>query len=173
MISINTIKSKGNNENEWGISLGWWNPRLPQYDTDYRKLYVDTIYKITSKEDNTRPFVFSSPSNGLETIKENYISKNPGDGRYGDMHYYNDGEHLWDWHKMPNSRFVSEYGFESFPSLQAFADVLNDSDLTYPTSPAIEHRQRHGGGTQRIQTQICKKTVLLLKLKIYCNLYYI
>jgi hypothetical protein len=32
---------------------------------------------------NNRPFVTSSPSNGLETITENYIAKDPQNPLYG------------------------------------------------------------------------------------------
>ena len=52
---------------------------------DYRKLYVDTVMNAVKEVDkgNNRPFVTSSPSNGLETITENYIAQNPQDPLYG------------------------------------------------------------------------------------------
>lgn len=52
---------------------------------DYRKLYVDTIMNAVHEVDrgNNRPFVTSSPSNGIETIAENYIAKDPQDPLYG------------------------------------------------------------------------------------------
>lgn len=31
----------------------------------------------------SRPFVSSSPSNGIETVQENYVAKNPDDPLYG------------------------------------------------------------------------------------------
>lgn len=51
---------------------------------DYRKLYVDNIRTTCLKYDNTRSFVVSSPSNGLQSENENYFAKNPGDDHYGD-----------------------------------------------------------------------------------------
>ncbi len=52
---------------------------------DYRKLYVDTIWNAVKQVDmgTNRPFVTSSPSNGIETIAENYIANNPQDPLYG------------------------------------------------------------------------------------------
>ena len=52
---------------------------------DYRKLYVDTIMKAVQEVDkgSNRPFITSSPSNGLETIAEQYIAENPQDPLHG------------------------------------------------------------------------------------------
>ena len=54
------------------------------YYDDYIKLYIDTIRPIVLKEDTTRPFVSSSPSNGVQTEKEGWVAKNPTDVHYGD-----------------------------------------------------------------------------------------
>ena len=52
---------------------------------DYRKLYVNTVMNAVQEVDKgtNRPFVTSSPTNGLESINENYIAKNPQDPLYG------------------------------------------------------------------------------------------
>jgi beta-mannosidase len=52
---------------------------------DYRKLYVDTVMSAVKQVDKgtNRPFVTSSPSNGLESVSENYIATNPQDPLYG------------------------------------------------------------------------------------------
>ncbi|CAF4305853.1 unnamed protein product [Rotaria sordida] len=65
---------------------------------DYRKLYVDAIIDAVKQIDkgNNRPFVTSSPSNGLETIIENYIAKDPQDPLYGDVHFYEYQDDSWD-----------------------------------------------------------------------------
>ncbi len=111
--------------------------------------------KLLLEEDTTRPFVGSSPSNGLQTEKENWISKNPSDSRYGDVHFYNYKSPLWNWKLYTNSRFVSEYGFQSYPSLETLSQVIKEDDLIFPISNAIEHRQHHGGGTSEIENEIC------------------
>jgi len=80
----------GNNENEQAIAQNWYHipeEAIPKAKDDYRKLYVSTVMKALKEIDkgNNRPFVTSSPSNGLETISENYVAKNPQDTVYGNL----------------------------------------------------------------------------------------
>ena len=79
----------GNNENEGAIAQNWYDipvDKMPKAKDDYRKLYVDTVMKAVEEVDkgNNRPFVTSSPSNGLESVKEDYIAKDPNDSLYGE-----------------------------------------------------------------------------------------
>lgn len=55
-----------------------------QYKADYVTLYVDTIRPKTLEIDDTRPFVVSSPSNGIESEEEGYIAAHPYSNLYGD-----------------------------------------------------------------------------------------
>ena len=54
------------------------------YRRDYVKLYVDTIRPIVQRQDPHRPFVVSSPSNGLRSEEEGHIAQNPYSDLYGD-----------------------------------------------------------------------------------------
>ncbi|XP_054162255.1 beta-mannosidase-like [Oppia nitens] len=101
--------------------------------------------------DNVRPFVSSSPSNGLQAIKENYTSGSPNDYRYGDIHFYDYNSPLWDWKVFPSSKFVSEYGFQSYPSLETLSQAFSANDFTYPLSKAVERRQRNVFGKESIE----------------------
>jgi hypothetical protein len=82
----------GNNENEAAISQNWWGIPPEQIEAakdDYRKLYIDTVMAAVTFIDRTgsRPFVSSSPSNGIESVRERYIAQNPQDPLYGkDLH---------------------------------------------------------------------------------------
>lgn len=78
----------GNNENELAVAQNWYRvptEKLPKIKDDYRKLYVDTIMNSVKEVDkgNNRPFITSSPTNGLESISEDYIATNPQDPLYG------------------------------------------------------------------------------------------
>ena len=78
----------GNNENEGAIAQNWYGipaEKMPKVKDDYRKLYVGTVMSAVQEVDkgNNRPFVTSSPSNGLESVKENYIANDPNDPLYG------------------------------------------------------------------------------------------
>ena len=52
-------------------------------------LYVDTVKAALEEVDtgHNRPFVTSSPSNGKESVEENYIAQNPQDPLYGRMNH--------------------------------------------------------------------------------------
>jgi hypothetical protein len=52
---------------------------------DYRKLYIGTVLATIKELDpnGSRPFVASSPSNGIESVQENYTAKNPDDPVFG------------------------------------------------------------------------------------------
>jgi len=80
----------GNNENEAAVAQNWFDipkEKLPKIQDDYRKLYVDTVMNAVKEVDkgNNRPFITSSPTNGLESIRENYIAINPEDPLYGKL----------------------------------------------------------------------------------------
>jgi len=72
-----------NNENEAALSTNWYNTSSDTeiYEKDYRSLYIDVIKEVVESHDPeiSRPFLSSSPTNGLETIRENWIAKNPYD----------------------------------------------------------------------------------------------
>jgi len=78
----------GNNENEAAVAQNWYRvpaDRMPKVKDDYRKLYVSTVMRAVQEVDkgNNRPFITSSPTNGLESIHENFIAANPQDPLYG------------------------------------------------------------------------------------------
>ncbi|CAK9253539.1 unnamed protein product, partial [Sphagnum jensenii] len=147
----------GNNENEAALMSPWYGEvkgHEDKYKKDYVELYINHVRKQLIQEDTTRPFVGSSPSNGLETEKENWTAKNPSEWRFGDVHFYDYSGNLWDWNTFPSPKFASEYGFQSYPSLETLSQVIKESDLTYPISKALDHHQHHGGGTAAIEKQI-------------------
>ncbi len=78
----------GNCENEVAIAQNWYGvpaDQMPKVKDDYRKLNLDVIMRAVQEVDkgNNRPFVVSTPSNGLESISENYTASNPQDPLYG------------------------------------------------------------------------------------------
>ncbi|CAF1008522.1 unnamed protein product [Rotaria sordida] len=136
----------GNNENEAAVAQNWYSvpvEKMNKTKDDYRKLYVDTIMNAVKQVDkgNNRPFVTSSPSNGLETIVENYIAKDPQDPLYGDVHFYGYQDDSWDPTTYPITRFLSETGIQSLPSLDTWYETtMNSSDLNFNSS-FILHRE--------------------------------
>uniref|UniRef100_K1QL24 beta-mannosidase n=1 Tax=Magallana gigas TaxID=29159 RepID=K1QL24_MAGGI len=79
----------GNNENEKALRQSWYNTdvNFTLYYKDYVTLYHDTIQPIVQSEDSTHPFIMSSPSNGIESLQEGFVAKEPWSELYGDSMY--------------------------------------------------------------------------------------
>nr|XP_016932331.1 beta-mannosidase isoform X1 [Drosophila suzukii] len=133
-----------NNENEAALVQNWYGTLFERdrFESDYRELYLANVIhelKLVSHRSRPQPLV-SSPSNGKASEKENYISSNPQDNHNGDVHFYDYTKDGWDPEIYPRPRFVSEYGFQSFPGTYAWQRSKNgDDDLL----ALIRHRQHH------------------------------
>lgn len=167
----------GNNENEAALATNWYNTssKFELYRRDYIMLYVDTIGKVVAGLDSTRPFLTSSPTNGYESTQEDWVAKNPYDTHYGDTHYYNYDIDCMDWKKFPKTRFASEYGYQSFSSVQTMLAVSVPTDLTW-NSTFILQRNHHSDGNNQILRQILKHfniSVAESGEKYFANLVYL
>ncbi|MDR3276722.1 MAG: hypothetical protein LBT11_05880 [Treponema sp.] len=131
----------GNNENEVFGRL--WKRNKGLYSSNTR-FYYRTLPSWLEELDTERPYWPGSPSSGAEDRK-------PNDLRYGDSH-------LWQvWHglqpieafrKMP-TRFCSEFGLESFPSMRAVRSYTNQAEPKI-SDPVMMIHQKSAGGNQKI-----------------------
>lgn len=135
-------------------------PKYYKYKRDYIKLYVDTIKPIVNSLDPERRYLISSPSNGIESEAEGYIARNPYDSRYGDTHYYNYFADGWDSNIYPKTRFASEYGFQSLPSIITLKTATNITDDLIADSEFLLHRQHSPNGYYYIREQMNKRLKL-------------
>ncbi|XP_037686281.1 beta-mannosidase isoform X2 [Choloepus didactylus] len=145
----------GNNENEAALMKNWFDicpSDLQTYINDYVILYVKNIREIVLAGDKTRPFITSSPTNGVESITEGWLSANPYDTHFGDIHFYDYVSDCWNWEVFPKARFVSEYGYQSWPSFSTLEKVSSKEDWSY-TSKFSLHRQHHPNGTDEMLHQ--------------------
>lgn len=145
----------GNNENEGALRDNWYGTlsNFDLYKADYVKLYADTIKKATLAEDVTRQYVISSPSNGLETEDEGYVADQPGSSLYGGIHYYNYDANGWHPNTFRTTRFSSEYGYQSLPSVSTMSSVSTEADRSI-TSNFTNHRQCHPNGNVEMRKEI-------------------
>lgn len=133
----------GNNENE-GVWKWWGRNRehAALVKNDYRRLQK-MLAKTCGEEDDSRPFHPASPfPEGKENI--------------GDEHVWHVGsrrEPFSDYLKV-KPRFVSEFGFQSFPSVHTVGSMVSKEDLNIST-PAIEHHQRKKGWNPLLMDYIC------------------
>lgn len=145
----------GNNENEAALSSDWFDipaSQRPTYVDDYVTLYVNNIRKIVQEEDQSRPFLVSSPTNGAESQREGWVAADPYDPHYGDTHFYSYLADCWDWRTFPRTRFASEYGFQSWPSFSTLKPVSSEGDWSYD-SVFASHRQHHEDGNRQMFLQ--------------------
>ncbi|KAB0343320.1 hypothetical protein FD754_020246 [Muntiacus muntjak] len=117
----------------------------------------DEFYKLCDElgimGDQTRPFITSSPTNGAKTTAEGWLSPNPYDLNYGDVHFYDYMSDCWDWRTFPKARFVSEYGYQSWPSFSTLEKVSSEEDWSYESRFAL-HRQHLIDGNNKMLKQI-------------------
>ncbi|MCK6488766.1 MAG: glycoside hydrolase family 2 protein [Planctomycetes bacterium] len=137
----------GNNENLGAIS--WFEEsrrNRDRYLVDYDRLNEGVLGAAVRAHDPGRTFWPSSPCGGPGDYSDCWHA----DGR-GDMHYWKV------WHEGASfdaflqirPRFCSEFGYQSFPSLDTIRSYAPPSQLNV-TSPVMEHHQRNVGGNSRI-----------------------
>uniref|UniRef100_A0A914M2D2 beta-mannosidase n=1 Tax=Meloidogyne incognita TaxID=6306 RepID=A0A914M2D2_MELIC len=146
----------GNNENELAISSVWYfakNYSKELQSKDYLILYKQTIQPIVEKLDTSRPFLLSSPSNGIETEIKGGISENPGSSLYGDIHFYVETKNLWEDSTYLIPRCATEFGVQSMPFKSTMVNWIKEEDWKY-TSETLLERQHHPGGALTLPMMI-------------------
>lgn len=133
----------GNNENLGAIT--WYEvskKNRDRYIVDYDRLNNGTVEKTIKRCDPERSWWPSSPCAGPGTFGDNWHND-----AEGDMHFWSV------WHEKKSfeaylsikPRFVSEFGYESFPSLEGVKEYASEGELNL-TSPVMEYHQRSPGG---------------------------
>jgi len=141
----------GNNEvisawNNWG-----WEKRVVRNQgrrvadkiyQSYDTLFHSIIPNVLSQHDPYRPYWSSSPQSAPGVPKSDTS---------GDRHYWM----VW-WGKAPfesyqtnYGRFMSEYGFQSIPSLSSLGLFMREADFSL-RSPGFSNHQKSTGGNDRL-----------------------
>ncbi len=150
----------GNNE----VETGWyhWGDRQEFKESispeardrvwqDYVILFSDILRSTVTRYADPVPYTPSSPSANFEEIPDNQHN--------GDMHYWAV------WHQQAPAqdytkqfpRFMTEYGFQSFPEMRtihAFANKPEDFDIR---STVMQAHQKNKGGNERILTYMLRE----------------
>ena len=142
----------GNNE----IETGWvhWGDRQifkesvspadrEKVWTDYVVLFHGILAQVVAQYGNPVPYWGSSPSANFE---------NPPDSQTdGDMHYWQ----VWhalapiEMYTQQFPRFMSEYGFQSFPGMRTIRTFAKPEDMDIRSATMRDH-QKNTGGNERI-----------------------
>ncbi len=137
----------GNNENLG--ALNWFKEskeNRDRYLVDYDRLNEGVLGNTVRERDPDRVFWPSSPCGGAGDYSDAFHND-----KRGDMHYWG----VWHQGKSFDSflkifpRFCSEFGYQSFPSMDTVRNYATDNQLNV-TSPVMEHHQRNVGGNSKI-----------------------
>ena len=135
-------------DNEVIGSLTWYEEtqkNLARYIANYDRV-SHLLEQIVAAEDPGRRFWPSSPSLGYLDFEDGWHTDTRGDMHFWSVwHEAKPFEHYRD----VNPRFASEFGFQSFTSMNVIESFTNPEDRN-PSSPVMEQHQRNDGGNARI-----------------------
>lgn len=135
-------------DNELVGALGWFEisrAHPERYLENYKKLNA-TIKQALLETNPEAIWWPSSPSLGHDNYGDGWH-----DDSSGDMHYWSvwhEGK-SFDNYRTIKPGFCSEFGFQSFPSMNVVRQFANDDDLNIG-SPVMESHQKNEGGNARI-----------------------
>ena len=143
----------GNNENDWIWHMeeeqGWKKQFEPEIAdklwADYQKVFYEMIPRSLQDLDPVRFYWPSSPM-------AEYDERSSYTKTSGDMHYWgvwHNKEPFGNFKKYP-ARFMSEYGFQSFPEMATVKQYTIPEDWDIDSEVMAVH-QRSGIGNQRIK----------------------
>lgn len=135
--------------NELVGAFNWFEPsrnNRDRYLIDYDRLNEGVLGAAIAKYDPNRAWWPSSPSAGPGDYADNWHQ----DGR-GDMHYWSvwhEGKPFEAYYEI-TPRFVSEFGYQSFPSLESVKTYASPDQFNL-TSPVMEYHQKNQRGNSII-----------------------
>jgi len=128
----------GNNENDWGFKAGWFGKRDVFYGHSiYHKILPEACARLD-------PSTFYWPSSP-------YGGEDPNSQSEGDRHSWDVWSGMKDYSEYlkDNGRFVSEFGFQSLPSMDTIVKFTAPEDR-YPQSKVMEHHNKQVNGPERL-----------------------
>ena len=144
----------GNNETE--IAFGWGErSSLPadvkfQMWQDYLTEFSGILNRVVERLDPEIPYWPSSPSADYEALSD---------------HYQSGDQHIWDvWHgRVPfstyethHARFVTEYGFQSFPEMRTIEAFTEPADRVNIFTPVMLAHQKNNEGNSIIHDYLLR-----------------
>ena len=133
----------GNNELEMGNVGPQWDENHVSWD-DYSLLFDHLLPEVVNALDPQRDYWPSSP-HSPHGNREDFNNPSIGDAHLWDVWH---GKKPFEYYRTCNHRFVSEFGFQSFPEPSTVARFTEPEDRNI-TSFVMEHHQRSwiGNGT--------------------------
>jgi beta-mannosidase len=128
----------GNNENEvswdqWGWKSEYTPKQQKQYVSNLHKLFYETIPAALKETDSTRYYHPSSPASGHDNVPN----------KDGDTHYWGvwHGKEPYEAFNKNISRYVSEYGFQSYPEMSTIKKYALPEDMQLHSEVMLAHQR--------------------------------
>ena len=151
----------GNNEVKNGWEDWGWQGQFnwtPEQRTRLEKA-MDTIFGYSSTTSNTSSTsILAKAVHDCDPLQRPYITTSPLYGwghpecvTHGDSHYWGVwwGELPFEVYKEKTGRFMSEYGFQSYPMMSTIRQFCPEDQLSID-SPTLRNHQKHGRGREII-----------------------
>lgn len=143
----------GNNEIETAWQhWGGWKDKNPSFVwEDYQKIFLRLLPEVLDRYDPSRPYWQSSPSSNFQADSE---FQNIGDTHYWQVWH---AEKPFSEYEKQFPRFMSEYGFQSFPELETVKTYTSEPDRANIETPIMLSHQRHPRGNQLVRTYMLRE----------------
>jgi beta-mannosidase len=142
----------GNNEIEAAWRRWGWQEKFQLSEAaqteiwaDYKRIFHDLLPQVIGEHDPGRFYTRSSPSANDDQVEPDTLG-------FGDMHYWGvwHAEQPCEAYLENVSRFMSEYGFQSFPELGTVACYAAQDEWRLDSAVMLAH-QRHPRGNELIR----------------------
>jgi beta-mannosidase len=127
----------GNNENHMGHDNWGWPEKFHA-----ERIYHEVLPEVCERLDPDRPYWPGSPFGGPNASSETH----------GDVHNWKvwHGSRDFRVYLEDHSRFVSEFGFQAFPTMDTIMEFAEPEDLALDSEVMLVH-QKCGNGNERIR----------------------
>lgn len=156
----------GNNEidsawSHYEEGKGWgWKEKIASSEirnkmwADYEALFHDRLPKVVSEYHTDIAYWPSSPLRSLSGDENQHSNKIAGEG---DVHYWGvwHNSEPFEYYDTQIGRFMSEYGFQSFPELNSVLKYAQEEDLELESEVMLAH-QKNGHGNRLIKEYMDK-----------------
>jgi beta-mannosidase len=142
----------GNNEIETAWTHWGWKEKLPNHIwDDYLKLFMRVLPEVLDEYDASRPYWQSSPSSNFQADSDSQ--------KIGDVHYWEvwHAEKPYKEYEKQFPRFMSEYGFQSFPEFETVKTYTTEEDRKSIETPIMLAHQRHPRGNQLVKEYMLRE----------------
>jgi beta-mannosidase len=143
----------GNNEiAEAWANWGWKNKysidKQEKMEDDYNKIFRELLLELVSQLSPHISYWPSSPQFGRGDKRSQFE---------GDSHYWGvwHDEEPFEMYELKVPRFMSEFGFQSYPSLKTLSGWFDEKDLNYD-SHILQNHQKHLKGNELIKKYMAR-----------------